>query len=209
MRTSPLTLTPSTVASSSSLDSSNGARPSARPALLTRMSRPPSRSTASAAKPSQLAASVTSSSSATSVSSRSTRRAPPATRTPAAASAAAVARPMPDDAPVTIARLPARSRGVTRVTLSVPPVSRSHHRLPRRALRLVLRERQRHRLAAVGRTALASELPVVRLGLDALESPGCCVHVRVDLRQEVPLGRLRLLVTTGHSITTRLPQTPS
>jgi hypothetical protein len=95
------------------------------------------------------------------------------------------------------------------VTLSVPPVSGSHHRLPCRALRLVLRERQRHRLAAVGRTALASELPVVRFGLDALESPGCCVHVRVDLRQEVPLGRLRLLVTTGHSITTRLPQTPS
>jgi hypothetical protein len=34
-----------------------------------------------------------------------------APRTPADASAAAVARPMPEEAPVTIARLPVRSRG--------------------------------------------------------------------------------------------------
>ncbi len=109
MRTRPVTLTPKTVASSSSLDSSNGARPSASPALLKRMSRPPSRSTASATKRSLLAGSVTSSGSAISVSSRSTRRAPPATRTPAAARARAVARPIPDEAPVTIAVLPERS----------------------------------------------------------------------------------------------------
>jgi len=37
MRTRPVTLAPNTVASSSSVDSSNGARPSARPALLTRI----------------------------------------------------------------------------------------------------------------------------------------------------------------------------
>src|SRR4051794_13151510 len=119
MRRSPVTLTPKTVASSSSLDSSNGARPSASPALLTRMSRPPRRSTASATKRLQLAGSVTSSPSAISVSSRSTRRAPPATRTPAAASAAAVARPMPDEGPVTIARLPLRSRSATTPTLGM------------------------------------------------------------------------------------------
>src|SRR5207253_329145 len=57
----------------------------------------------------ELAGSVTSSSSATSVSRRSLRRAPPATRTPASARARAVARPMPEDAPVTIAVLPLMS----------------------------------------------------------------------------------------------------
>ena len=95
MRTSPFTFVPKTRASSSSLDSSNGARPSARPALLKRMSRPPSCSTAAATNRALLSGSVTSSSSAISVSSRSTRRAPPATRTPAAARARAVAWPMP------------------------------------------------------------------------------------------------------------------
>src|SRR5664279_6550713 len=117
MRTSPLTFVPKTRASSSSLDSSNGARPSARPALLKRMLITPSCSTAAATNCALLSGSVTSSSSATSVSSRSTRRAPPATRTPAAASARAVARPIPDDAPVTIAVLPLRSRSATRPML--------------------------------------------------------------------------------------------
>src|SRR5437588_10655275 len=109
MRTSPFTFVSKTLRSSSSLDSSNGARPSARPALLIRMSTPPSSPTAAATKRSQLAGSVTSSSRATSVSSRSTRRAPPATRTPASASIRAVDRPKPDEAPVTIAVLPVRS----------------------------------------------------------------------------------------------------
>src|SRR2546425_2434799 len=68
-----------------------------------------SSATAAATNRSQLAASRTSSSSLISVSSRSTRRAPPATRTPAAASARAVARPIPDEAPVTIAVLPERA----------------------------------------------------------------------------------------------------
>src|SRR5690348_1932213 len=109
MRTSPFTFVSKTVRSSSSLDSSNGARPSARPALLIRMSTPPSSPTAAATKRSQLAGSVTSSSRATSVSRRSTLRAPPATRTPASASIRAVERPKPDEAPVTIAVLPVRS----------------------------------------------------------------------------------------------------
>src|SRR5579864_1744938 len=69
---------------------------------------PPSRSIAATTNRAQLATSVTSSSSAISVSSRSTRRAPPATRTPASASMRAVARPKPDEAPVTIAVLPLR-----------------------------------------------------------------------------------------------------
>jgi len=99
-----------TVLSSSSLDSSNGARPSASPALLTRMLSPPSRSTASSTKRAELSGSVTSSGSAISVSSRSTRRAPPATRTPCSASCRAISRPKPDEAPVTIAVLPVRSR---------------------------------------------------------------------------------------------------
>src|SRR5712691_6757517 len=72
------------------------------------MSSPPSCATASSTKRAELARSVTSSGSATSVSTRSARRAPPATRTPASASARAVARPMPDEAPVTIAVLPFR-----------------------------------------------------------------------------------------------------
>src|SRR5579871_3375 len=126
IRTSPLTFVPKTVASSASLESSNGARPSARPALLKRMSSPPSRSTASATKRSLLSASVTSRRSAISVSSRSTRRAPPATRTPASASARAVALPIPDEAPVTIARLPARSSSCTAPTLSVPQRAQLH-----------------------------------------------------------------------------------
>src|SRR5579859_1513787 len=109
MRTRPFTFVPKTVSSSSSLDWSNGARPSASPALLIRMSSPPSCSTAEATKRALLSASRTSSSSAISVSRRSTRRAPPATRTPVSASARAVARPKPDDAPVTIAVLPRRS----------------------------------------------------------------------------------------------------
>src|SRR5205823_13928091 len=92
----------------------------ASPALLKRMSRPPSCSTACSTKRSQLCGSITSSSSATSVSSRSTRRAPPATSTPAAASAAAVAFPIPDDAPVTIAVLPASSTRVDANRLPAP-----------------------------------------------------------------------------------------
>ena len=42
MRTSPLMFVSMIVCSSSSVDSTNGSRPSARPALLTRMSTPPS-----------------------------------------------------------------------------------------------------------------------------------------------------------------------
>src|SRR5581483_7756809 len=109
MRTSPFTFVSKTVRSSSSLESSKGARPSARPALLTRMSMPPSCSTAASTNAAALAGSVTSSGSRISVSSRSMRRAPPATRTPASASMRAVDRPKPDDAPVTIAVLPRRS----------------------------------------------------------------------------------------------------
>jgi hypothetical protein len=73
-------------------------------------SEPPSCAIASSTKPAQLSGSRTSRSSAISVSSRSTRRAPPATRTPSSASRRAVARPKPDEAPVTIAVLPVRSR---------------------------------------------------------------------------------------------------
>src|SRR6266516_125962 len=87
IRSSPWTSVSSTVSSSSSVDSQKGSRPRPSPALLMRMSR-------------------TSSSSLISVSSWSTRRAPPATRAPSRARAAAVAAPMPLEAPVTIAVFP-------------------------------------------------------------------------------------------------------
>ena len=108
--------------------SSNGSRPSARPAALTRMSMPLSSSVAAVTKRSQSAGSVTSSSSGvTGGAIRSIRRAPPTTRAPSAASACAVAAPMPLDAPVTTADFPSRlgtggdyrrSTGVRRATAS-------------------------------------------------------------------------------------------
>src|SRR6266540_1420482 len=108
IRISPRTFVSMTVASSSSLPSQNGARPSASPALLTRMSRPPSSATARSTKRSQLSRSVTSRSSAKSPprsSSRSTRLAPTATLAPASASVCATAAPIPLEAPVTTAVL--------------------------------------------------------------------------------------------------------
>src|SRR6266542_627203 len=126
IRTSPFTFVSKTVCSSSSFDSSNGYLPSASPALLTRMSRPPSRSTADATKRLQLSGSVTSGSSPTSVSSRSTRRAPPATRTPCSASARAVARPNPDEAPVTTAALPPSSYTPTWTMLTALARAKPH-----------------------------------------------------------------------------------
>ncbi len=108
IRIRPSTFVSIIARSSSSVASSAGTRPSARPAELTRMSIPPRSCTARTTKAAQLSGSVTSSGSAISVSSRSTRRAPPATRTPASASIRAVAAPNPLEAPVTIAVLPAR-----------------------------------------------------------------------------------------------------
>src|SRR3954468_201532 len=118
MRTSPLMFVSMIVCSSSSVDSANGSRPRARPALLTRMSTPPSSSSARSTNETQLARSVTSSSSATSASMASTRRAPPATRTPASRNCFTVASPMPLDAPVTIALLPRSSTDAMRLTLT-------------------------------------------------------------------------------------------
>jgi hypothetical protein len=55
--------------------------------------------------------------------------------------------------------------------------------------------------------ALARELPAIRAGLAALEPPGDLVHVRIDLRQEVILGRLVLVVATGHAYHLAVPST--
>src|SRR3954454_4654931 len=118
MRTSPLMFVSMIVCSSSSVESTNGSRPSASPALLTRMSTPPSSSRPRSRNEAQLARSVTSSSSATSASIASTRRAPPATRTPASRNCFTVASPMPLDAPVTIALLPRSSTDAMRLTLT-------------------------------------------------------------------------------------------
>ena len=103
IRISPSTFVTITSRSSSSCDSHTGSRPRARPALLTRMSRPPSSATRGVDEPLG--------SSRASVTSRfPSRREPPydASRPPPA-SAAAVAAPIPLDAPVTIARLPSRA----------------------------------------------------------------------------------------------------
>src|SRR5262245_11911044 len=107
-RSRPLTFVSSTVRSSSSVLLSNGSRPSARPAPLSRMSTAPSSATAASTNRRQLSGSVTSTSSATSASIRSVRRAPPTTRTPSARSCSIVAAPIPLDAPVTTAVLPSR-----------------------------------------------------------------------------------------------------
>jgi hypothetical protein len=50
---------------------------------------------------------------------RSLRRAPIATDAPAAASASPVASPIPDEAPVTIARLPSSDPGTSRHYMAV------------------------------------------------------------------------------------------
>src|SRR5262245_23625364 len=103
------------IRSSSSEPSAIEVRPSARPALLTRMSMRPSCSTALAIKARALASSVTSRGAATcpdpgsseaARSTSSTRRAPSATCAPSAASARAVVSPIPLEAPVTIAVFP-------------------------------------------------------------------------------------------------------
>ena len=109
IRITPSTFVWTTASSSSGRDSENGARPSASPALLKRMSIPPSASTAASTKARLEDSSVTSSSSATSASIRPARRAPPATSTPASRSRRTVAAPIPDDAPVTTAVLPRSS----------------------------------------------------------------------------------------------------
>src|SRR6187455_944748 len=109
MRIRPRTFVSTIVMSSSSRLSQTGSRPSARPALLTRTSKPPSSACARSTNRSQLAGSVTSRSSAKSPSRsgrRSTRRAPTVTRAPASASACAVAAPIPLEAPVTTAVFP-------------------------------------------------------------------------------------------------------
>ena len=105
MRTSPWTLVSISASSSSSVLSSNRSRPSASPALFTRMSRPSSRWIALVTKLALLSASVTSSSSATNPSPRSDRSAGGRPRPPAlfTGERTAVAAPIPLDAPVTIA----------------------------------------------------------------------------------------------------------
>jgi hypothetical protein len=64
IRSTPRTFVSIIVASSSSVDSQNGSRPSARPALLTRTSIPPRSATARSTNRSQLSSSVTSRSNA-------------------------------------------------------------------------------------------------------------------------------------------------
>src|SRR5919198_2064992 len=134
IRISPLTFVSSTVRSSSSLLASNGSRPSANPAALTRMSSPPSATLAT--KSSQLSASVTSSRCAsTGGSISSALRAPPITRAPARASACAVAAPIPLEAPVTTAVFP--SSDDTRRTLTAyERQAASRNRSGRRVLHL-------------------------------------------------------------------------
>src|SRR5205814_10585293 len=88
-------------------------------------------------------------------------------------------------------------------------VPRRKHRPPAHAQCLVLGQGQRHGEAAHGRAALAREVPALVPGQDVLEATGRLVHVRIDLEQEVTLGKLLLLVTTGHGFTSRLPQTAS
>ena len=117
MRTSPLTFVSSTVCSSSSVDSANGSRPSARPGVVDEDVEPAElgeRALDERARSSP--GSVTSSSSATSASISSTRRAPPATRAPSSRSARTVAAPMPLDAPVTIAVFPSREAKARELT---------------------------------------------------------------------------------------------
>ncbi len=65
MRSTPSTFVWTTVASTSSVDSPNGTRPRASPALLKRMSIPPSASTAASTKARLEPSSITSSGSAT------------------------------------------------------------------------------------------------------------------------------------------------
>ena len=110
MRIRPSTFVSITSRSSSSLDSQTGSRPSARPALLTRMSRPPSSASARSTNARELSGSVTSR--------VPSRREPTKTRAPASSSARAVAAPIPLEAPVTIARLPAREVIAERLTLT-------------------------------------------------------------------------------------------
>src|SRR5581483_1568857 len=195
IRTSPFTFVSKTVRSSSSLDSSNGARPSARPALLTRTSMPPSSFTAASTKRSQLSTSRTSSSSAICVSSRSTLRAPPATRTPASASIRAVARPKPDEAPVTIAVLPFSSTPVDanglgpfrhvvdlqgRMAEAEPPVEKLLEAAPRGVAVGIGRDEdvrgERREAAGHGPHVQVVHLDDVRVG-----GEGLCEHVRVHL----------------------------
>src|SRR4051794_39303024 len=103
------------------------------PALFTRTSSPPSSSRVRRTAPAQAASSVTSRSRVSTVapsarsfpasaSRRSLRRAPRATAAPARARATAVASPMPDDAPVTSATLPASGR----VASVIRPPPRPH-----------------------------------------------------------------------------------
>src|SRR6185437_5919819 len=175
MRMRPSTFVSMTVASSSSDASQKGSRPRARPALLTRMSIPPSPATASSTKRRLLAASRTSSSSATSASIRSTRRAPPATLAPASRSARTVPAPKPLEAPVTIARLPSSpltaSESIRRRQSTMRPCVAHASAEPyptRPARRLTLPEvspaalSRAARLAAVG-TALFLLLAVVAI----------------------------------------------
>ena len=124
----------STARSSSSVLASNGSRPSARPAPFTRMSTPPASATARSTNRSQPAGSVTSTSSATSASIRPVRRVPPATRTPSRRSAATVAAPIPLDAPVTTAVLPASDATVADSTGAVRYCSARSDALDRHVL---------------------------------------------------------------------------
>src|SRR5215218_1108985 len=121
IRIRPSTFVSIIVRSSSSSTCSTGSRPSARPALLTRMSTPPSPSTARRTNSSELARSVTSTSWTTLPGPRqpSVWREPTATLAPASSSARAVAAPIPLEAPVTIAVLPSRAATAPDVTLSV------------------------------------------------------------------------------------------
>src|SRR6185436_17598083 len=180
IRIRPLTFVSSCVSSSASVDSQNGSRPRPRPALLTRMSSPPSSPIAASTNCSQLSRSVTSSSSLISVSSCSTRRAPPATRTPSPARADAVAAPMPLEAPVTIAVFPSRPATTGR-TLT----SRGQQGLATPEVRLrPLRLEERLRLRELG------------VGLRA-PSGGCGVLGRVKSRHSLCSPGPRPLVNRG------------
>ena len=76
-----------------------------------------------------------------------------------------------------------------------------------RTQRVVLVQPERHGRTAIGLTALAREVPAVASGLCARESPRRLVDACVQLGQDVPLGTLSLLATTGHMLRYAAPST--
>src|SRR5205823_10873944 len=93
-----------------------GSRPRERPALLTRISSPPSAASAASTKLRQLSGSVTSR--------LPSRREPVKTVAPASRSALVVAAPIPLDAPVTIARFPSSPATARTLPATISPVAR-------------------------------------------------------------------------------------